>query len=141
MAKVTEIFQNAKKAENAAQLCREKLTLLVCEFDPRCCNFCRNIFAVKDLKLCAACATAKYCSKDCQVKHWLPKHSQQCLEIRNLRERVFNYEEENIIFQQGSDKVTKLNEDTNVRVKSTGAIKVSPEQWEEFDPEPYFHWD
>ena len=89
-----------RKARFMAKLCREKLALLVSEFDPICCNHCQISFPPKKLKICAACATERYCSKDSQVKDWEPKHKEQCLEMRDLWEKVFNFDENDITFRQ-----------------------------------------
>ena len=37
------------------------------------------------LKSCAKCKTAQYCSKECQIKDWDAKHKVQLKEIRRLK--------------------------------------------------------
>ena len=100
-------LRSDRKANFMAKLNCEKIALLVSEFDPKCCNHCQILFPPKELKFCAACSTARYCSKDCQVKDWAPKHRAQCLELRNLREKVFDFQENNIFFQKGPGSKTE----------------------------------
>ena len=96
-----------RRATFLAKLNGEKLALLVSEFDPQCCYHCKILFPTKELKFCAACTTARYCSKDCQVKDWVPKHRAQCLELRNLRERLFDFQENDIFFKKGFGSKTE----------------------------------
>ena len=43
------------------------------------------------LMKCGACKFARYCSRDCQKKHW-PEHKKQCMAIKRIAPRVANDE-------------------------------------------------
>ena len=101
-----------RRANFMAKLNCEKIALLVSEFDPKCCNHCQILLSPKELKFCAACTTVRYCSKDCQVKDWVPKHRAQCLELRNLREKLFYFQETDVFFQKGFGSKTEIVEPT-----------------------------
>ena len=75
------------------QLHREKLSLLMIEYDPIRCSSCRHEDTERKLKICAGCVCAKYCSKSCQIEDWGGKHKTQCTEMRRLRELVYEAEE------------------------------------------------
>ena len=62
---------------------RQKLALMQCEYDPKCCSCCKK--PGKSLRSCAKCKTAKYCSKECQTQDWKEKHKLHCQEIRRLQ--------------------------------------------------------
>ncbi|EIE21128.1 hypothetical protein COCSUDRAFT_43473 [Coccomyxa subellipsoidea C-169] len=40
------------------------------------CHFCQELH--DKLQLCTGCEKAKYCSRDCQQKHWVSKHRNEC---------------------------------------------------------------
>ena len=62
------------------------MILLKCEYDPKLCSHCRK--EDTKLKKCAKCATAKYCSKECQKSDWIAKHKAHCNEIVKLKEAL-----------------------------------------------------
>ena len=64
---------------------RQKLALMQCEYNPKCCSYCKKPGTGKS---CAKCKTAKYCSKECQIQDWKEKHKIHCLEIRRLQETI-----------------------------------------------------
>ena len=68
--------------------CRQKLALLQCEYDPKSCNKCSRRGTEVSLKSCTKCKTAVYCSKQCQVEDWKPRHKKHCKEIQRLRDVV-----------------------------------------------------
>ena len=72
--------------ENLTTFSRQKLALLQCEYDPKRCAFCENFCS--QLKQCARCKTAKYCSRECQSKDWDKRHKKDCREIRRLQENI-----------------------------------------------------
>ena len=72
---------------NLLTLTRQKLALLQCEYDPKLCSHCKKPGA-GDLKSCAKCRTAKYCSRECQSKDWGAKHKVQCKEIKRLKDVI-----------------------------------------------------
>ena len=70
---------------------RQKLALIQCEYDPKCCSHC-NKTAIDtlsgELNTCSKCKTAKYCSRDCQGKDWQEKHRAHCREIIRLKTAI-----------------------------------------------------
>ena len=81
--------QEASNAEaNLLTFSRQKLALLQCEYNPKCCSHCEGSGTEKELKTCSKCKTAKYCSRECQVQDWETKHKIQCKEIRRLKEII-----------------------------------------------------
>ena len=70
--------------------CRQKLALLQCEYDPKSCNRCSRRGTEVSLKSCIKCKTAVYCSKQCQVEDWKPRHQKHCKEIQRLQNVVQN---------------------------------------------------
>ena len=125
--KLGKKIRSDRKARFMEKLCREKLALLISEFDPTCCNYCQILFPPKDIKICAACATARYCSKDCQVKEWTLKHKEQCREMRD-REKVFDFDENEVTFQQGfgsnTETVENVEEWDVLKREVATAVKV-----------------
>ena len=82
---------------------RQKLALLQCEYDPKCCSSCKKPGANdKHLKSCAKCKTAKYCSKECQTEDWKTKHKVRCQEIRKYQAAI---EKEEAFAAQGFTRV------------------------------------
>ena len=101
--KIPNMKTNAKQEEADIESCkqqipnveanlltfhRQKLALMQCEYDPKCCSCCRKPGAGKSLKSCAQCKTAKYCSKECQSQDWKEKHKVNCQEIRRLQATI-----------------------------------------------------
>ena len=62
-----------------------KWALLQYEYDQKSCAHCKKGLPSEELKTCAKCSTAKYCSKNCQRKDWKVKHKIHCSEIERLR--------------------------------------------------------
>ena len=82
-------LKEQKTARDEASLLtfsRQKLALLQCEYNPKCCSYCGQGMDV--LKTCSRCKTAKYCSQKCQEKDWPRKHKQHCKEMRRLAEVI-----------------------------------------------------
>jgi MYND finger len=46
--------------------------------EPYICANCAKKVPQKELKRCGKCKIVKYCSGDCQKKHWLKFHRRQC---------------------------------------------------------------
>ncbi len=46
------------------------------------------------LLLCASCQQAKYCSKECQKKHWKKQHKMECEEASIELPRIISQEED-----------------------------------------------
>ena len=65
---------------------RQKLALLQCEYDPKCCSGCKK--PCTDMKRCVKCKTAYYCSKQCQAEDWGKRHKNHCKEIRRLEQNL-----------------------------------------------------
>jgi hypothetical protein len=42
------------------------------------CEFCCKRFPTKECKRCSKCRILKYCSKECQTKHWYREHKEIC---------------------------------------------------------------
>ena len=85
--------QQIPKAEaNLLTFHRQKLALMQCEYNTKCCTWCKIPGAGKSLKSCAKCKTAKYCSKECQSQDWKEKHKVQCQEMRRLQATIERYE-------------------------------------------------
>ena len=87
----TQVNDNKKKLESKVDeslvtFSRQKLALLQCEYDPKRCLFCENFCT--QLKQCTRCKTAKYCSRECQLKDWEKRHKKDCREIRRLQENI-----------------------------------------------------
>ena len=72
------------KDPNMLTFSKQKLALIQCEYDPKSCSCCKKSESLVQLKNCAGCKTAKYCSKDCQVKDWMKNHKTHCKEIQRL---------------------------------------------------------
>ena len=68
---------------------REKLALLTSQHDPYRCSYCGRPAAVgcssRGWDYCAACNTARYCSKQCQVSDWTRKHKAECKDTLTSR--------------------------------------------------------
>ena len=80
-----------EEASNALTFSRQKLALIQCEYDPKCCSHCKKPASTEssgDLKSCSKCKTAKYCSRDCQIKDWQSKHRVHCNEIIRLQAMI-----------------------------------------------------
>ena len=72
--------------ENLITFSRQKLALIQSEYDPKRCGFCEKMSS--ELKHCKSCKTAKYCSKECQLKDWEKRHKKDCKEIRRLQDNI-----------------------------------------------------
>ena len=75
---------HSTKDPNVLTFSRQKLALIQCEYDPKCCSCCKKSESLVQLKNCTGCKTAKYCSKDCQAKDWMKNHKTHCKEIQKL---------------------------------------------------------
>jgi hypothetical protein len=42
------------------------------------CEFCCKRFPTNECKRCSKCRILKYCSKECQTKHWYREHKEIC---------------------------------------------------------------
>ena len=71
---------------NLVTFSRQKLALMQCEYNDKCCNHCGQSGGL--LKTCSRCKTAKYCSQECQTDDWKKKHKIHCREIMRLRELI-----------------------------------------------------
>ena len=85
--------QKTSKAEvpNILTFSRQKLALIQCEYDPKCCSHCKKPASTAltgELKACSKCKTAKYCSRDCQASDWRSKHRAHCNEIIRLKTMI-----------------------------------------------------
>ena len=70
---------------NLVTFSRQKLALIQCDYDPKCCHHCGRSVAEVEVLECTKCQTAVYCSKNCRINNWKPKHRDQCIEIRKLK--------------------------------------------------------
>ena len=82
---VTSVRDVPTAEANLLTFSRQKLAMLQCEYDPKCCSCCSKSLPTKELKACGKCRTAKYCSRECQIKGWETKHKVKCREIRRLK--------------------------------------------------------
>ena len=70
---------------------RQRLALLLSYHDSNRCSKCRRTTPDRELKQCAGCFVARYCSKKCQVKDWKRGHRDDCAEIRKGRSVLYDY--------------------------------------------------
>ena len=67
---------------------KEKLAFLTSYHDHHKCSKCWK-FSIKR-KMCSSCATAGYCSKECQIKDWEGKHKEECREMKLSRNIIYD---------------------------------------------------
>jgi len=76
------IFKNAKIIKNDNKLAFEFKKKNNCE---TVCNFCHQL---GDLKKCAGCNDAKYCSQDCQRRDWQVRHMNECSHVLEIKQEA-----------------------------------------------------
>ena len=84
-----DVFRELNRRRHIVPTYSAQLAWLVSQHDSRCCSKCRKRLPKKELKLCSGCATARYCSKKCQVKDWKRKHKNDCVNMRGLRDLLY----------------------------------------------------
>ena len=113
------------KDPNILTFSRQKLALIQCEYDPKCCSSCEKGESLVQLKNCSGCKAAKYCSKDCQAKDWMKRHKTHCKEIQRLNsvidgsERVISERSRNISSERVQAK--RLNGEWSLDTRLTYA--------------------
>ena len=81
-----------RRTLNLPVLGQQKLALVQSEYDPKRCSHCER--DKRNLKTCAGCGMAKYCSRKCQLKDWGIKHKDHCTEVGRLRETIRDLDDE-----------------------------------------------
>ena len=66
--------------------CKDKLAGLKLKYEPNQCSHCKT--REGELRWCAKCHVARYCSKECQTIDWKAGHKQYCRETAMLKEMI-----------------------------------------------------
>ena len=85
---VTSVRDVPTAEANLLTFSRQKLAMLQCEYDPKCCSHCKKPASSEGLKSCSKCKTAKYCSRECQAQDWRARHKEYCKEISRLQRMI-----------------------------------------------------
>ena len=84
----SETYLQEKGARDTSLLtfCKDNLLGLKRSYDPNECSHCKT--REGELRRCAKCHVAKYCSKECQSVDWKARHKKHCREITMLEETI-----------------------------------------------------
>ena len=89
--RLREHLQELHKWKYVIPKYKEKLTWLVSQHDFNRCSYCAKLTQrSKGWNYCARCTSARYCSKQCQMKDWKCKHRDDCREIWKCRNVLYH---------------------------------------------------
>ena len=84
----------------------QELVDIVSQYEPDFCNTCGKSFSLVELKECAYCHEALYCSIPCRKRNWKKKHKDHCKDIRRLQNTIDT--ERNKLLKSGGISLKKV---------------------------------